>query len=217
MSAKVQPSDPGPEEERKAEPAAATPEVSHAATSGRVLFVPNAPAASPPSRGRRSSPRAPAEAVPDVEAGHEGALLEDAAESPESLAEALAELLGAEPALELVRGALDHLASRVSESTAARLLALPAQPEPAENPNDETFTEASAFAEEDDLQIIKAKTMHKMVEEINGGKCQLLFLTNPQAEKIANTPEAIKRMLNGPEVDTREYHESDHDSRSYHL
>ena len=114
MSARVQPSDPGPEEERKAEPAAATPEVSRAATSGRVLFVPNAPAASPPSRGRRSSPRAPAEAVPDVEAGHEGAMLEDAAESPESLAEALAELLGAEPALELVRGALDHLASLVS-------------------------------------------------------------------------------------------------------
>ena len=57
-----------------------------------------------------------------MEAGHGGALLADAARgSPESLAEALAELLGAEPALKLVRGALDHLESRVSRTHLASM------------------------------------------------------------------------------------------------
>ena len=69
-----------------------------ASADSRVSFAPGA-----------ASPRAPAEASPaaaeepDVEAGREGAaLLADAAASPESLADALVELLGgAEPALEL--------------------------------------------------------------------------------------------------------------------
>ena len=84
-----------------------------------------------------ASPRAPAEATPaaaeepDVEAGREGALLADAAASPESLADALAELLGAEPALELVRGALDRLASLVP---GPQLAALPAPTPGADGP-----------------------------------------------------------------------------------
>ena len=39
-----------------------------------------------------------------------------------------------------------------------------------------------------------------MVEEIEDGKCKLLFLTNPQAELIASTPESIQKMLDALEI-----------------
>ena len=42
--------------------------------------------------------------------------------------------------------------------------------------------------------------MCSMVEEIEDGKCKLLFLTNPQAELIASTPESIQKMLDALEI-----------------
>ena len=42
--------------------------------------------------------------------------------------------------------------------------------------------------------------MFNMVEEIDDGKCKLLFLTNPQAELIASTPESIQKMLDALEI-----------------
>ena len=61
------------------------------------------------------------------------------------------------------------------------------------------FTEEEEFSNEQ-LQIIKAKTMYQMVEEVDDGKCKLLFLTNPQAELIASSPESVQKMLDALEV-----------------
>ena len=37
------------------------------------------------------------------------------------------------------------------------------------------------------LQIIKARTMFEMVEDIDGGTRKILFLTTPQAELLSRT------------------------------
>ena len=172
-----------------------------------------------------SSARAPTGATPavaedpDVEARPEGVLLAEAAESPESLAEALAHLLGAVPALALVRGALDHLASSLGSGPTAPPPALPvapARPALAEHRNDgpidarppsppvEPASPAPsqhrsdrAEDKEDDVNLIKSKTMHNMVETVNDGQCQLLFLTNPQATQIAKSEDGggVRLML----------------------
>ena len=39
-----------------------------------------------------------------------------------------------------------------------------------------------------------------MVEEIDDGKCKLLFLTNPQADLISSTSESVQKMLDALEV-----------------
>ena len=120
------------------------------------------------------------------------ATLTDAAASPETLAKGLSELLGAESAQDLLRGALNYLTSTVSFD-------VPAEAE--ERPRDDTITEVSAFAEDSEqLQMIKARTMYQMVEELEEGKVKLLFLTNPQAVQIASSPEGIQRMLDALEV-----------------
>lgn len=49
--------------------------------------------------------------------------------------------------------------------------------------------------EADELEIIKATTMYKMVENIDSGKRKLLFLTNQQADIIAGDSENCSRML----------------------
>ena len=67
------------------------------------------------------------------------------------------------------------------------------------------MTESSAFAEDDQassemLDLIKARTMYQMVEEIDGGARKLLFLSNVQAEQIAQRPESLQKMLDALEV-----------------
>jgi hypothetical protein len=115
--------------------------------------------------------------------------LADAAASPETLAKGLSELLGAESAEDLLRGALNYLSSTVSFAQAERPRHV------------DTITEVSAFAEDSEqLQMIKARTMYQMVEELEEGKVKLLFLTNPQAVQIASSPEGIQRMLDALEV-----------------
>ena len=42
--------------------------------------------------------------------------------------------------------------------------------------------------------------MYNMVEEIDDGQTKLLFLTNPQAEQIASTPESIQKLLDALEI-----------------
>ena len=50
------------------------------------------------------------------------------------------------------------------------------------------------------LDLIKARTMYQMVEEIDGGARKLLFLSNVQAEQIAQRPESLQKMLDALEV-----------------
>lgn len=73
----------------------------------------------------------------------------------------------------------------------------------------EAFEVQSAFAEEQEvsgaeLQMIKARTMFNMVEEIEGGTTgssrKLLFLSNPQAEFLASSPGSLHKMLEALEL-----------------
>ena len=52
------------------------------------------------------------------------------------------------------------------------------------------------------LQMIKAKTMYEMVEEIElrAGPCRLLFLSNMQAELIASSNDSLQKMLDVLEI-----------------
>ena len=66
-------------------------------------------------------------------------------------------------------------------------------------------TVVSAFAEDEaaninDLQLIKARTMFNMVEEVGETRCKLLFLTNPQADLISKSPTNVQKMLDALEV-----------------
>jgi hypothetical protein len=130
-----------------------------------------------------------------------GILLESVATSPELLARALVQLLGANTAADLLSNALNcisgTMAPREGGDPDVKLLTRSA--------HDDNTTENSAFAEEEDLsreqlQIIKARTMFNMVEEIDDGKSKLLFLTNPQAELIASSSESVQKMLDALEV-----------------
>lgn len=66
----------------------------------------------------------------------------------------------------------------------------------------QTFDEAELSPEQqqNQLQIIKAKTMHEMVEELEGGARKILFLTNMQAELLAGSGAALERMLDALEI-----------------
>ena len=67
---------------------------------------------------------------------------------------------------------------------------------------------ASTWADEEDqlsrekLQMIKARTMYEMVEEIEmpGGPCKLLFLTNVQADLLASSDDSLQKMLDALEL-----------------
>lgn len=67
---------------------------------------------------------------------------------------------------------------------------------------------ASTWADEEDqlsrekLQMIKARTMYEMVEEIEmpGGPCKFLFLTNVQADLLASSEDSLQKMLDALEV-----------------
>lgn len=52
------------------------------------------------------------------------------------------------------------------------------------------------------LQVMKAKTMYEMVEEIDVGKgpIKVLFLTNPQAESIGSSPQTLRKLLEAFEI-----------------
>ena len=68
--------------------------------------------------------------------------------------------------------------------------------------------DATSVLEEEDLsreqlQMIKARTMYQMVEELNTSDDvprKLLFLTNPQADLLANSESSIQKMLDALEV-----------------
>eukprot|EP00966_Prymnesium_polylepis_P045455 1052735-Prymnesium_polylepis.1 len=66
---------------------------------------------------------------------------------------------------------------------------------------------ASTFQDEEEydrqkMQIIKARTMYEMVEEIHmpTGLCKLLFLTGPQADLLASSNDSLQKMLDALEV-----------------
>ena len=65
-------------------------------------------------------------------------------------------------------------------------------------------TELTVLEEDDlsreQLQMIKARTMYQMVEEIDDGKKKLLFLTNAQADLIASSPVSVQKMLDVFEI-----------------
>ncbi len=151
------------------------------------------------SADRIGTPRTPGSVYFDTPGG---VLLETVATSPELLARALSKLLGDDAAADLLAHAL-HCITGDSIVEAAK----PAKIMLTNSAHDDgaTMTENSAFADEEDLsreqlQIIKARTMFNMVEEIDDGKSKLLFLTNPQAELIASTPESVQKMLDALEV-----------------
>ena len=135
---------------------------------------------------------------------------------PKDLAEALVGILGdTDAAMKILQDSLDHLA--LSSNSVVQLerlsVTLPSnsmsgvdlQPlRRSDSIADGTEVSVSAIEDEDmsreQLQIIKARTMYNMVEEIDDGKCKLLFLTNPQADLIASTPESVQKMLDALEV-----------------
>jgi len=109
-------------------------------------------------------------------------------DAPVRLAEMLDQLLGEPRARELLQCTLEH-------KNPASVLKRPA----------DNFTEVSAFADDqaeatNQLQMIKARTMYNMVEEIDEGMCKLLFLTNAQADLIAKSPGSVQKMLDALEV-----------------
>lgn len=69
-----------------------------------------------------------------------------------------------------------------------------------EQHNDDWDVLSSAGVSETKLQIIKAKTMYEMVEEIDDGKVKVLFMTNPQAEMIAKEDDSMQKMLDALDV-----------------
>ena len=140
------------------------------------------------------------------EAAKKSPLLADVARSPERLAEALLGLLETQSVVEmLLRGALDHLLSSGDSDSAAAGPDRSSQPTLRRLDSYRDDTAASSVMEDEDisreqLQIIKARTMYNMVEEVDDGKCKLLFLTNPQADLIASSPESVQKMLDALEI-----------------
>ena len=138
--------------------------------------------------------------------------LDDVIGSPNLLANALIRRLGKNQAMELLQGALDECAADFGEpppedlATTTRIAFAPGVDKSHESHKDveATNTEMSVFAEDDvskeQLQIMKARTMYNMVEDLAEGKGKILFLTNPQAELISSTPESIQKMLDALEI-----------------
>ena len=131
-------------------------------------------------------------------------------------AEALLRLHGAPEAREMLQAALDHLDGLLTTvasppptppetDTGTHFTPLATPLLPSHASSQLVGTVVSAFADDEDLsreqlQIIKARTMYNMVEEIDDGQTKLLFLTNPQAEQIASTPESIQKLLDALEI-----------------
>ena len=55
--------------------------------------------------------------------------------------------------------------------------------------------ESKAMDIEKELHAMKARTMYKMIEMLPDNQGQLLFLTNSQAELIADGQSSVQRML----------------------
>ena len=131
-------------------------------------------------------------------------LLADVARDPHTLAEALLSMLKTQSAvLRLLQGAMDHFdvdaASGPVQSNPLRSSLASPQPDVlSQTGTHSVFEEEEASKEE--MHMIKAKTMFNMIEEVDDGKCKLLFLTNPQADLIASTPESVQKMLDALEV-----------------
>ena len=67
-----------------------------------------------------------------------------------------------------------------------------------------TIFNAEEPVSREQLQLIKARTMYQMVEEIDGGaalgKRKIIFLTNAQANLISTQPDGIKRLIQALEI-----------------
>jgi len=67
-----------------------------------------------------------------------------------------------------------------------------------------TIFNAEEPVSQEQLQLIKARTMYQMVEEIDGGaalgKRKIIFLTNAQANLISTQPDGIKRLMQALEI-----------------
>eukprot|EP00927_Polykrikos_kofoidii_P026351 TRINITY_DN23493_c0_g1_i5.p1 TRINITY_DN23493_c0_g1~~TRINITY_DN23493_c0_g1_i5.p1 ORF type:complete len:948 (-),score=131.35 TRINITY_DN23493_c0_g1_i5:318-3092(-) len=66
------------------------------------------------------------------------------------------------------------------------------------NDGDISPRSAATEANNDDIHVIKATTMHNMVEElqdVDGALRQVVFLTNTQAKIIMKSPERVKRLV----------------------
>ena len=84
-----------------------------------------------------------------------------------------------------------------------------AGPKPPPALNKENGMETASVLEDDKLtqdlyEEIKARTMFNMIEEIDAGKQNLLFLTNKQEELLAS-PENVGKLFNALEVDGHVY------------
>ena len=110
------------------------------------------------------------------------------ANSAEALSEGLVKLHGEEGAEDLLRESLKIISKKQLMHDGGG--------------SDDVF---SVYDEDDlsreQLQIIKAKTMFNMVEEMKDGKSKLLFLTHEQAEIISKSPIGVKKMLDALEVE----------------
>ncbi len=114
-----------------------------------------------------------------------GPSLASVADSPDLLARALSTLKGSsEAAVEFLQGALTFLSSPPSKSGIESSLPLLDSADAATDDDAEEGEEEKQNEQQNDkdisleqLQIIKAKTMYQMVEDIDDGKLKLLFVS----------------------------------------
>ena len=125
-------------------------------------------------------------ASPAGSAGSERTQQPPSVKSLKSVSLAEAQLVGAaQRPLLLTRSAMAELESKHNDAASAVL-------------DDEIIGK-------EELQMIKARTMFQMTEELNGvgehtGRKRLLFLTNSQAELIASSEASMQKMLEALEI-----------------
>ena len=125
-------------------------------------------------------------ASPAGSAGSERTQQPPSVKSLKSVSLAEAQLVGAaQRPLLLTRSAMAELESKHNDAASAVL-------------DDEIIGK-------EELQMIKARTMFQMTEELNGvgehtGRKRLLFLTNSQAELIASSEASMQKMLDALEI-----------------
>lgn len=96
---------------------------------------------------------------------------------------------------------------RELKTDASKNETLKASPSDVEYEGQSTIYAAEEQVSQEQLQLIKARTMYQMVEEIDAGstisgKRRIIFLTNAQADLIASQPEAIgiRRLVQALEI-----------------
>lgn len=134
-------------------------------------------------------------------------LLSDAAATPQRLADELSALLGTESAAAL-------LAQSQRILTLQSKSAQPSPPSPPPSPPADQEDAVTPFgassprapggalageelirSQQEELQIVKATTMYRMVEDLDDGQGKLLLLSNSQADLISRSPVLLERMM----------------------